>query len=683
MNSNNREHKYTNRLIEAASPYLLQHAHNPVDWYPWGEEAIKRAKAENKPIFLSIGYAACHWCHVMERESFEDPATAALLNEHYIAIKVDREERPDLDQIYMAATQALSGGGGWPMSVFLTPDLKPFFAGTYFHPVDMQGRPGFKTVLTELIKVYSQDRDRIDRLAGEVASRLKEYYGNKTSTVKLDRSIIDAAAQSLIGNFDKVNGGFGGAPKFPHASDISFLFKYARQNDNGDALYAALYSLRQMGRGGIYDQIGGGFHRYSVDARWLVPHFEKMLYDNAMLALVYAEAFQITKDEFFRRIVRGTLDFVLREMTDTSGGFYSSLDADSEGEEGRYYVWSKSDIDEILGEHAEKFCKYYNITERGNFEEHSNIPNVSDASDLYLKALDIPKEEFFAALAESRRKLFEVRAARVRPFTDDKVIVSWSGLMISGFACGYQVTGDKRYLDAAAKAADFIIEQMYSDGELKHSWRGEKNTGGPFLEDYACFIKGLIDLYEVEHNYSRIRLAAELADKALVLFADDSGNLFLTPADKGDHFMRPKEITDGALPAPGSILMQTLIKLSELTGDRKYEQRAEQFLSAISADIAGMPQGYVSAVQAFEYLTGDRLEIVLAGNENRDKFTNILYLSYLPNRVIVVSEIGGEGIPLLAGRQTDGPATAYICRNSACQLPATTPQEFEKQLSDL
>jgi len=683
MNQSKTEAKHTNHLINETSPYLLQHAHNPVDWYPWGDEAIEKARREDKPIFLSIGYAACHWCHVMEEESFEDSATAEILNEHFIPIKVDREERPDLDQIYMAATQALTGGGGWPMSVFLTPDLKPFFAGTYFPPVDMAGRPGFKTVLNEIGRVYRQDRGRVGEIADDVTSRLSQYYGVKNNAVPLTGEVVNSAVKSLMTSFDRVHGGFGGAPKFPHAAEISFLFKNAVKHDDKDVLNAALFSLRQMARGGIFDQIGGGFHRYSVDARWLVPHFEKMLYDNALLAVVYAEAYQITGDELYRNVVRATLDFVLREMTHDNGGFYSSLDADSEGEEGKFYVWEKDEIDRILGSDSDIFNEYYNITTAGNFEHHTNIPNISDKSDICLQKSGLPEEEFFAKLRKARETLFRARTERVRPFTDDKILTSWNGLMISGFAYGYQITGDIRYRDAAIRAADFIQDKLLDDGNLLHSFRNDKTTGGPFLEDYAYFIRGLNDLYEVEYKYDRIKLAVKLTETALHLFSDSDGHFYLSPADNSDHYMRPKDISDAALPSPGSIQLNNLIKLSEIVGRRDFLGHAEKGLNAISSNIVGMPHALISAVTAFDQMTSEKVELVVSGREDRKKFLSKIYARYIPHRVIVVSDGAGEDILLLKGRENDGPAVAYICRNFTCNLPANSIDELDRQLSAL
>lgn len=685
MNEKTETTVHTNRLIDASSPYLRQHAHNPVDWYPWGNEALAKAREENKPIFLSIGYAACHWCHVMEKESFEDSATAAILNKHFIAIKVDREERPDLDQIYMAATQALTGGGGWPMSVFLTPDLKPFYAGTYFPPVDAYGRPGFKTVLNQIASVYENDRARVDKIAEDLTGRLQQYFGSKAVSVELPTSIVETAARGLLSGFDPVNGGFGSAPKFPHPAEISFLFKYALRQGDEKARHAALYSLRQMARGGIYDHIGGGFHRYSVDAEWLVPHFEKMLYDNALLAVAYSEAYQITGEEIYREVVTGTLDFVLREMTDSEGGFYSSLDADSEGEEGRFYVWKKDEVNDVLGNNAGNFSEYFNITAGGNFEGGTNIPNINSDSDLYLKNSALPENEFFGQLEISRSKLFEVRANRERPFTDDKILTSWNGLMISGFAYGYQITGDEKYRRAAVNAADFILDKLYdsNNDRLEHSYREGKIGAGPFLEDYAYFILGLIDLYEVEYDYKRIEAASALAENAVKLFSDQEGSLYLTSDDRRDLYMRPRDISDGAIPSPGSILIQTQVKLAEITGQKDKFDQAERLLKALSGNIDGRPDGMISAVSAFDMMLADKVEIVVVGKKNRESFAREIYSRYLPHRVILFSADGTEKTPLLEGRLPDETAVAYVCVNYTCKLPTKDADQLKTQLDEL
>jgi len=675
--------KFTNELISESSPYLLQHAHNPVNWYAWNDEALEKAKNENKPIFLSIGYTACHWCHVMEEESFENRDIAKILNEHFISIKVDREQRPDLDQIYMAATTALSGSGGWPMSVFMTPDLKPFFAGTYFPPDDKYGRPGFSRVINEIAVTWREDPGRIEDYSASLTERLQEAYHTTENPVEVTDYTIEQTTRSLLGNYDPTNGGFGAAPKFPHPVDLSFLLKVYSRDKDQKILEAVKKSLDKMARGGIYDQIGGGFHRYSVDSRWLVPHFEKMLYDNALLAVTYSEAYQLTGDELYKRIVTETLDFVLREMTHENGGFYSSLDADSEGEEGKYYVWTKDEVDQLLGDNSRHFEAYYNITKNGNFENNTNIPNIDNSSEEYFERTDMDWSDFEKIIADGKKKLFEVRSKRERPLTDDKILASWNGLMISGMSYGYMITGDSKYREAASKAARFLKDSLFVDGKLRHSYRDAKLSSGLFLEDYAYFIQGLIDLYQVDYDFSWINWAAELAEDASKMFADEKGNLYLSPAEQTDHYMRPKEINDGATPAPGSILIQSLLRLSDITGKKEFYENAEKYLGAISNNIIRLPQAMVSAVSAFDYMNSERVELVVIGADNRDAFISQYYRRYFPYGLLIVSESGNEDIPLLADRSSEDGVRAFLCRNFSCNLPAETPADLELQLSEI
>jgi uncharacterized protein len=675
--------KSFNHLIDESSPYLLQHAYNPVDWYPWSEKALEKARREDKPIFLSIGYAACHWCHVMEHESFENDEIAAILNEFFVSIKVDREQRPDLDQIYMSATMAINGSGGWPMSVFLTPDLKPFFAGTYFPLEDVYGRPGFKRLITSIADEYKKNRQNIENYAQSLTDALKTSTTTDEAISKIDRSIIDIAVKQLIQSYDPINGGFGGAPKFPHPTDLSFLMKIFLTNDDKNLLNAIEHSLQSMARGGIYDHIGGGFHRYSVDAQWLVPHFEKMLYDNAMLAVTYGDAHQLTHNEFYRTIVIDTLDFMIREMQDNEGGFYSSLDADSDGIEGKYYVWIKSEIEKLLGENSGHFCKYYNITDHGNFENQTNIPNINRDSDLYREKSGLSDDRFEKIIAEQKEILFKERQNRVRPFTDDKILTSWNGLTLSALAKGYKITQDEQYRTAALQTAQFIKNKLILNDKLLHSYRDGKISEGQFLEDYAYFIQGLLDLYEIVYDYKWIRLAEKLSLDAIALFSDEKNNLYLSPSDQKDHFIRPKDVTDGALPAPGSILIHSLIKLADITGNNDLMKNAENFLNALSPMLNQIPHGLISAVSAYNYFLSDKIEIVLVGNQNRKQFLDEFYKRYMPNAILVVSDSGKESISLLEGRQSNGSTVAYICKNFSCNLPADSPEIFRKQLAQL
>ncbi len=626
---------HTNHLINENSPYLLSHAHNPVDWYPWGDEALKRAKAEDKPIFLSIGYAACHWCHVMEHESFENEDIAATLNKYFISIKVDREQRPDLDQIYMSFTTAMTGHGGWPMSVFLTPDLKPFYAGTYFPPEDRYGRPGFMNIITQIGQSYKTDRKSIIGSSENIFNKVSNRYGGSVAGTSINKNMITRAAESLSGNVDKTNGGFGSAPKFPHAVELGFLLQQFKHTNDSSLLEAAVISLDAMANGGIYDHLGGGFARYSTDTKWLVPHFEKMLYDNALLVETYADAFLITGNEHYKTVIIETLNFILREMTDASGGFYSALDADSEGEEGKFYVWAKGEINHTLGEDADTFCKYYNVTQRGNFEGKNTL-NLTHASYKHKQTQNI--EEFERKINEAKKKLMEVRSERIRPLTDDKILTSWNGLALSAFCRGYQITGDEKYLEAAADCAAFIKKELFQNNSLTHAYREGRHSSGQFLEDYAYLVKGLLDLFETDNssnNFGWLELSAVLADNAIQLFLDETGHFYLRDANQADLIIRPKDETDGAIPSPGSIMIQNLLKLHRLTENKIYLSKAELALSAISGLIVRGPSSMTSAVLALDYYFNDKLEIVIIGDkDNRQPMLEWLYHPSFPSSII-------------------------------------------------
>jgi len=679
------QHKFTNHLIGESSPYLLSHAHNPVDWYPWGEEALKKARELDRPIFLSIGYSACHWCHVMERESFENEDIAAILNENYISIKVDREQRPDLDNIYMAFTVAMNRGGGWPMSVFLTPDLKPFFSGTYFPPEDAYGRPGFRRVLTEIAQVYKGDKDQIITSSEKIYQQLTSKMNLAARDGSLNAEAITAAAQGLMRNFDHSYGGFGDKPKFPHSIELSLFLRHYRQSGDRVYLEAAEKALKGMARGGIYDHLGGGFARYATDQRWLVPHFEKMLYDNALLVEVYAEAFQITGNEFYLKVITETLDYMLLEMGDESGGFYSALDADSEGEEGKFYVWSKSEIEETLGDKAAPFMNYYNVTAQGNFEGH-NILNISRQS------FRVPDEsglaDFDAYLAESRMKLFDTRAERIRPLTDDKILTSWNGLALTALCRGYQVTGEKKYLRAAVKNAEFILGELYRDDKLTHAYRQGVHSQGQFLEDYAYFVRGLLDLYESDwsrNNFRWLDAADRLAARGVELFMDDDGMFYLRPDNLTDLIIRPKDENDGVTPAPGSVMIYNLFKLNRITGKKHYVETAERGLSALSGMIAQYPTSMTSALSALDYYLNDKIEIVVMGhNDDHEKIMDEIYARYLPHRVIAIGRDADKSRPLFEGREApEGEVIVYICRNSVCKLPVSTVEDLRQSLKEM
>lgn len=663
-----------NRLAQENSPYLLQHADNPVDWYPWGEEAFEKAKAEDKPIFLSIGYSSCHWCHVMEHESFENPEIAALMNKYFVSIKVDREQRPDIDEIYMSFTTAMTGHGGWPMSVFLTPELKPFYAGTYFPADDRYGRPGFSNILTKLGEAYQNDKAKVMESANGIYDAMSEQIRVDIKSSDIDRNSLQIAADQLFANFDFVNGGFGTQPKFPHSIELSLFLKHYKRTGDKRYLDAAELALKNMAHGGIYDQIGGGFHRYSTDSKWLVPHFEKMLYDNALLVPVYADAYQITGDEFCLKVITETLDFILREMTGPEGGFYSALDADSEGEEGKFYVWDMSEINDVLGTDAKSFNSYYNVTPSGNFEGH-NILNVTSSS------------ESINFNSKSKTKLLTARNQRVRPLTDDKILTSWNGLAISAFSRGYQVTGEKRFLEAAVKCASFIKKELFQNNQLTHSYREGKHSTGEFLEDYSFLIRGLIDLYESDNltnNNEWIEFAQTLANKSIELFIDENGKFYLRPGEQDDLVFRPKEERDGAIPAAGSIMTGNLLKLNRITDDKKYLTSAEKSMHALSGNVAQYPAGMSSLIIAIDYYFEDKIEIVLTGNgEKLNQMLDLVYRNYIPNRIIAFDKSGSSTLPLFEGRQPEGgQVRAFVCRNSVCKLPVTTVEKLKTQLAE-
>ena len=579
--------RHTNRLAGETSPYLLQHAHNPVDWYPWGTEALERAKKENKPIFVSIGYSACHWCHVMERESFEDTETAEILNRHFIAVKIDREERPDLDEIYMTSVQMITGRGGWPLSVFLTPDLKPFYGGTYFPPQSVQGMPAFKTVLNRMAELWRDRRDGVTHNAEQMLLALRDSASVEPSDSGLpDRSVPLRAAAELGREFDPRWGGFGGPPKFPPSAAIALLLRQYSHTGEKSLLEMATVTLDRMAFGGMYDQLGGGFHRYSVDAHWLVPHFEKMLYDNALLSRAYLEAWQATNKELYRRVAAETLDYVLRDMTDAAGGFHSAEDADSEGEEGKFYVWTEDEIEALLGqEDGALFSRYYGVSKAGNFEGR-NILHVPLDPPVPPGGENVSREQARTRLEPLRRKLLARREKRVRPGKDDKVLAAWNGMMISALARGYQVTGDDRYLKAATRAADFVLSRMVRDGVLMRTYRG---LGGPdgrgtaklpgYLDDYAEVAGGLIDLYEAGFDRRWLQAADELADKMLADFWDqENGGFFYTSAAHKNLLVRTKPFYDGAVPSGNATATLVLLRLSRLLDNRDYWSKAEKVL---------------------------------------------------------------------------------------------------------
>jgi len=681
-----------NRLAGETSPYLLQHAHNPVDWYPWGREALDRAKRENKPIFLSIGYSACHWCHVMERESFEDAATAEILNQHFIAIKVDREERPDVDEIYMTAVQLMTGRGGWPLSVFLTPELKPFFGGTYFPPEDRYGMPGFKTVLTRLAEVWREQPDDVAENARRLVTAIEANVAGEATTADVpDASALVEAVSSLQRQFDAQWGGFGGAPKFPSNGAIALLLRqHARQPDE-KLLEMATVTLDRMAYGGIYDHLGGGFHRYAVDERWLVPHFEKMLYDNALLSRVYLEAWQATGRDLYRQVAGGVFDYVLRDMTDARGGFHSAEDADSEGEEGKFYVWRPEEIEDVLGvEEAALFGDYYGVSAEGNFEG-SNILNVARNPAAFLRDRDLTPQQLEGRLSQSRHKLLAHRDRRIRPAKDDKVLAAWNGMMISALARGYQVLGEQRYLEAAERAADFVLDEMVRDGTLLRTYRGEARLPG-YLDDYAEMTLSLIDLYESGFQRQRLEAADRLARKMIDDFWDtDDGGFFYTSADHEDLLVRTKPLYDGAVPSGNASAAWALLRLARLLDRPEYAEKAEATLRYAAGEMRSQPRAYLNLFCALDLYLHGGPEIALAGTPDSDDTRRLLatiHGRFLPNKTLALIDPDAEGaaelgrlIPLLsAKRTTEGRTTVFVCEDFTCRRPVHEPDELEEIL---
>jgi hypothetical protein len=703
------EPRHTNRLIGETSPYLLQHAHNPVDWYPWGAEALGLAKAEGKPILLSVGYSACHWCHVMERESFENEETAALMNAHFVNIKVDREERPDIDHIYMSAVQMLAGQGGWPMTVFLTPDGKPFYGGTYYPPEDRYGRPGFPRILQAVAEAWRERREQIEQQSEEILRHLKEMSALNLSARAATEEIFDRACQQLRMSFDRRLGGFGDAPKFPQPMILDFLLRYAVRTQEREPLEMALFTLEKMAFGGIYDQLGGGFHRYSTDSYWLVPHFEKMLYDNAQLALTCLRAYQITGDAFYRRIVEETLDYVRREMTAPFGGFYSAQDADSEGGEGRFFVWTEEEIKTILGsDDAALFCRYYDVTPRGNWE-HKNILNVTAPPDAFARAVRMEPEAFLERLEAMREKLFAEREKRVKPARDEKILVSWNGLMLAAFADAGAVLRRADYLQTAVNNAEFVLREMYrapDAGEaarLMHTGK-EVSIEEPihptqraaafrvapipgFLEDYAAYADGLLRLYEATFDRRWLEAARALGDAILERFADPNGGFFSTAIDAEALIERPKDIMDNAVPSGNSVALEALLRLAILTGEERYRGPAAYALQQLGEMAAQHPQAFGRLLCALDLLVGPSQELAIIG-AREDPGTQALLAvardNYYPNLLLALSDPSDPSpdyLPLLEARpMQDGKPTAYLCENYACRQPTDDPQTLLAQL---
>lgn len=677
----------TNRLIHETSPYLRQHAHNPVDWYPWGEEALAKARAEDKPIFLSIGYSACHWCHVMEHESFENRATAAIMNEHFVSIKVDREERPDLDAIYMDAVVSMINSGGWPMSVFLTPDGQPFYGGTYYPPQPRYGMPSFQQVLNSVANAYRTRRQEVIGQAARLTKALERTAYLTAQSGELGTEILDEAVNALDEYFDRDDGGFGSQPKFPQPMTLDFLMTYYHRTRNLDALYLAELTLEKMAKGGLYDQLGGGFHRYSTDAVWLVPHFEKMLYDNSQLLRTYLHAWQITGQPLYRRIVDETIDYVLREMTAPTGGFYSTQDADSEGEEGKFFVWTPQEIEATLGaEEAAIFASYYNVSARGNFEGR-NILSVTQSAASVAERFRTTAAEVERIIAEGRRKLFTVREMRVKPARDEKILTEWNGLMIHALAeCGV-VTGRADALAAATQAANFILTYMSQpDGKLYRSYKDGQARFNAYLEDYAAFVRALLSLYEATFELRWLGEASRLTQIIFTQFHDPAnGGFFQTGIDHEQLVVRRKDFIDNATPSGNSLAAEALLRLSVLVGNDDYRREAGRIVLTMKEMMPRQPTGFGRLLGVLEGLLIPSQEVAIVGDPGQAA-TQALYQEvrkrYLPHTILAAKRPEEESLlPLLADRTlVDGKAAAYVCEHYACQLPVTDAAALGKLL---
>jgi len=680
---------HTNRLIDETSPYLLQHAHNPVDWYPWGPEAFEIARRENKPVLLSVGYSACHWCHVMEHESFENEEIARLMNDNFVNIKVDREERPDVDHIYMTAVQLMTHRGGWPMTVFLTPDAVPFYAGTYFPPEDRHNMPGFPRVLISMAEAFRERTDDIAETASSILDGLRRSGAVVESDEPLSPALLDEAYRGIIRSYDPANGGFGSAPKFPPAMALEFLLHTFDRTNEPQALEIVRHTSRKMAEGGIYDHLGGGFHRYSTDSKWLVPHFEKMLYDNALLARFYLHYYQVTNDERARSVVEGILDYVVREMTDPLGGFYSTQDADSEGVEGKFFVWSLTEIKEFLGEpDADLFAAYYNVTEAGNFEE-ANILNVTRELKEVAGAKTVSESELRDVIERGRAKLFKAREQRVKPGRDEKILTAWNGLMLAGFAEAAAVLKRPDYEEIARRNARFVLDHLRQDGLLLRTYKEGQAKLNAYLEDYAFYIDGLLTLYETTGELEWFEEASALTETMIDEFWDnEEGGFFFTGKSHETLIVRAKDFFDNATPSGNSVAAEVLLRIGLLTNNTDYRRRAATLLRLTSTAARRYPTGFGRMLCAFDFELAEPREIAVIGDReaaDTKALMNEIWKLYLPNRVVAQaapadSEAVGR-IPLLGNRlQINGVATAYVCTNFTCLEPVTDPESLTAQL---
>ncbi len=674
------EKEKLNHLAGESSPYLLQHVKNPVDWYPWGDAALNKARKEGKPIFLSVGYSACHWCHVMAHETFENEEIAQFLNDNFVSIKVDKEERPEIDHIYMQAVQALSGRGGWPLTVFLTPDGIPFFGGTYFPPENRHGMPGFGYIAKVMAEAYGNDKEEIVRHGVELQSALEQVKPPEAAEIPTSK-VLDDSCRKIDEDFDKDNGGFGDTPKFPEAVVVEFLLRTAARKKDRKIFEKVELTLKKMAEGGIYDQLGGGFHRYSTDNQWRIPHFEKMLYDNALLSSLYLHAYQATHNELYKRIACETLDYLLREMASQSGGFYSSQDADTEGREGKYYTWTAKEIDQIAGaKNAEQISRYYGVTGSGNFEGR-NVLYVTDR-------LSIDKD----LLAGAKSEMFQAREQRVRPNRDDKIIASWNGLALCSLSEAGAALGRKDYLDAAQACAGFIAGSMMQDANLVHTHSGDKPGIEGYLEDYALVILGLLKLQTVIFSAPYLNLAISLADTMIDRFVNNADGLFYDNPNASDKlFVRPRNTIDSPLPSGNSAAIGALLYIWALTGKESYKEVAERSLKGMQKQMASFPRGFAGWLCALDFSLAQRLELAVIGKEGdreSQKFINAIYSEYLPNKVLCsydpAGEPAGHGVLLLKDRgMVNGKATVYICESNTCLAPITNIEELSSSLQNL
>ena len=679
-----------NRLRDETSPYLLQHADNPVHWYPWGEEAFARARAEDKPVLLSVGYSSCHWCHVMAHESFEHDATAAQMNADFINIKVDREERPDVDAIYMTAVQVLTRGGGWPMTVFLLPDGRPFHGGTYYPLEARYGMPSFRQLLAGVAQTYRERRDEVEQVAGQLKELLSEPGLTQSNITgeELPPTLLEQAQRQISVEYDSVHGGFGGAPKFPQPMTHEFLLRAFARNGDQAALQQVAYSLEQMARGGIYDQVGGGFARYSVDARWLVPHFEKMLYDNAQLSRINLRCWQFTQHEIFLRIARDVYDYILREMTAIDGGFFSATDADSEGVEGKFFVWEKAELEAILGGDARLAGAYWGVTDAGNFEG-KNILHLTLPEDEFAKEQGITLVELRERIEAARAKLYARRSTRIPPLLDDKIITSWNGLMLASLAEAARVLGDGHYRAAAIQVGDFLLREMrLSDGALLRTRRLGQSKILAFLEDYACLIDGLIELYQLTFDEGWYCEACALADYALAHFRGEDGSFYDSSDQHESLIARARNLQDGAFPSANAHFARQLLRLAAYTGEARYGTAATSALHKTLAAMQQYPLSFAGSLNVLETQIVGITQVAIIGDiacEETRQLLAVLEEVYRPNLVRAVATQAAaakSAIPLLRGRfMQDGRATAYVCRNFACRLPVTSASALRTELN--